>query len=149
MTSVSPWRYQSFQRVCEWLLAETWNKNRYKPFKYQTKLLQSLEKCALGFSLNTSWTRFVTLINRWAEKLTLQIHSSISRNSNYKKTDLLRWNFCGGCKKWRYMSSIAVFLQTVTIHQLYCSIQGDRRYKSSLLRRTIAAGWWSAAICMF
>ena len=68
---------------------------------------------------------------------------------HYKKNELLRWAYCGGCENRRYMSPIAAHFWPAAIHEIYCGVFCDRRYRYGFLRRPIAAGHKTAAIYLF
>ena len=58
--------------------------------------------------------------------------------THYKKTKLLWWVFCGGCKNYRYMSHITMLFWPTMVDEIYCGISLDRRNRSILLQHTIA-----------
>ena len=48
---------------------------------------------------------------------------------HYKKNKQLRRAYCGGCKNCRYMSPIAAGFSPAAIHEIYCGVFCDRRYR--------------------
>ena len=59
----------------------------------------------------------------------LTIKFSKFTSNHYKKNELLRRSYCGGCENRRYMSPIAAHFWPAAIYEIYCGVFCDRRYR--------------------